>query len=62
MANIWKKLPEEIPTDGETVVIRVQYTFSNPFQAVWDDTNKLFTSVDNGILYPAWTIARWKSL
>lgn len=62
MTSTWKKLPEEIPTNGETVYIRVQFNFSHPFEAQWNGINKSFTSVENEIMYPAWTVTHWKSM
>jgi len=56
---IWKYLPKNIPTDTEEVWVRVRYYYHQPFLATWDETEQSFTSTDNSIIYPAWTIARW---
>jgi len=58
---MWKNLPEDIPADAETVWIRIKYYYSSPFLAVYSVANQEFTSEDNSIVYPAWTISRWKS-
>jgi hypothetical protein len=56
----WLHLPDEIPTDTQTVWIRVEYYYSEPFLAVFSLSALTFTSVDNTIVYPAWVVARWK--
>jgi hypothetical protein len=57
---IWFTLPQYLPFDTQICWIRIKYYYSNPFLAVWDNALKQFTSVDNTIVYPAWTIARWR--
>jgi hypothetical protein len=56
----WFKLPNEVPTDGQIVYVRVEYYYSDPFLATFSLSALTFTSVDNAIVYPAWVIARWK--
>lgn len=58
---IWKQLPAQIPTDEEEVWIRIRYYYGPPFLATWIDATQDFTSTLNSIVYPAWTVARWKS-
>jgi hypothetical protein len=58
----WFTLPEDLPTDSSTVWIRIKYYYGVPFKAVWSLTSQQFTSVDNSIVYPAWTVARWKNV
>jgi methenyltetrahydromethanopterin cyclohydrolase len=53
-------LPDNIPTDGQTVWIRVEYYYSEPFLAIFTLSTMTFMSVDNSIVYPAWVVARWK--
>lgn len=57
---IWFTLPSYLPFDGQICWVRIKYYYSNPFLAVWDNTLNQFTSVENSIVYPAWTIARWR--
>jgi hypothetical protein len=59
---MWKTFPEDIPGNGVTVWIRVKYYYSSPFLAVYASATQEFTSVTNSIVYPAWTIARWKTV
>lgn len=59
MSN-WKTLPLHVPTNGQTVWIRVTFYYSAPFQAVYDSTNQTFTSVINSIVFPAYIVARWE--
>jgi hypothetical protein len=56
----WFHFPKNIPVDGSTVWIRVTYYYSDPFKAVWNNSTKLFTSVENSIEYPAYVVARWQ--
>jgi hypothetical protein len=57
----WKQLPEDLPVDEEEVWIRIKYYYGSPFLATWNEATQDFTSTDNSIVYPAWTVARWKS-
>jgi hypothetical protein len=59
---VWLVFPTNIPADGSYVWIRIKYYYSEPFKAVWDLTSQTFVSVDNSIVYPAWSVARWRSL
>lgn len=57
----WKTLPEDKPADEEEVWIRIRYYYSAPFLATWLDATQDFTSTVNSIVYPAWSVSRWKS-
>lgn len=57
----WKSLPLDVPTDTEVVYVRIKYYYGEPFLAEWDETLQEFTSVVNNIIYPAWSVSRWKS-
>ena len=57
----WKKLPGQVPADEEEVWIRIKYYYGAPFLATWLAATQDFTSTINSIVYPAWTVARWKS-
>ncbi len=58
---LWKTLPIDIPSDAQTVWVRVKYYYSKPFLAVFSASTNSFTSVTNSILYPGYVIARWKA-
>lgn len=60
MVYFWATIPEFIPFDGQLCWVRVKYYYSDPFLATWDETNQQFISLLGGIIYPAWTIARWR--
>jgi len=60
--SIWKTIPKNLPGDGATVWVRLNYWFGQPFQAVWSLANEQFTSVDNSMVFPVWTISRWRNL
>lgn len=58
---MWKSLPLNLPADQEEVWIRIKYYYGSPFLAIWDLASQSFTSSVNSIIYPAWTVSRWKS-
>jgi hypothetical protein len=55
----WKKLPNDLPVDGDTVYVRVLNYFSQPFLAVFSLASVQFTSLVNNVVYPAWCVCRW---
>ena len=60
MASTWKTFPQNIPTDGTPCFVRLNYWFGSPFQATYDSGAVTWTSVDNGLTYPIWSISRWR--
>ena len=56
----WYTIPKNVPTNGQTVWIRIKFYYETPFQAVYDTSTQQFTSVLNLIIFPAWTVARWQ--
>lgn len=59
MAVQWKQFPDHIPTDYTDIWIRVYWYDGKPFKAQYDSGSKMVTSVNNGIEYPVWAVARW---
>lgn len=59
---IWKTLPIQVPTDGEEIWVRLNYWFGPPFKAIYNSAAHTFTDSVNSIVYPIWTISRWRSL
>lgn len=57
--SVWYTSPDNIPLDGQTVWVRLNYWFGQPFLAVWNLATEEFVSVDNSVHYPAWSISRW---
>jgi hypothetical protein len=57
----WKKLPTDLPVDGDTVWVRVLNYFSQPFLATFTLASVQFTSLVNNVVYPAWCVCRWLS-
>jgi hypothetical protein len=60
--STWKHLPIDVPTDSQTVWIRVVYLYQEPFQATYYSSSQMFISVTGSINYPAFTVARWRPL
>lgn len=59
MASPWQSLPLQVPTDGATVWVRLNYWFGEPFEAVWDEGNQWFRDTGPiGFRWPFWTISR----
>lgn len=61
MANQWKSIFKEKPTDGATIWVRVQWFFGIPLLAVWSESDQSFTAVDTLIVIPAYVVGRWRS-
>jgi hypothetical protein len=57
---MWKKIPFDLPADQEEVYIRIKYYYGAPFLATWDLASQSFESTENSIIFPAWTVSRWK--
>jgi hypothetical protein len=62
MASNWKTLPNNLPIDGSTVWVRIEYYYGEPFKAIWNLSSKTFISVINSLEYPFWTVSRWKDV
>lgn len=60
MDYYWPTLPQFIPFDIQLCWVRVKYYYGKPFLATWDETNQQFISLLGTIIYPAWSIARWR--
>lgn len=56
----WKQLPKNLPSNGQTVWIRTIYLVDYPFLATYNTTNQNFTDTQNSIVYPAYTVYKWK--
>ena len=57
----WKSTPQDLPADGAIVWCRLNYWFGPPFLASWSVTQQSFISSVNSIIYPVWTVSRWKT-
>jgi hypothetical protein len=60
--SLWFTTPKNLPVDGSEVWVRLNYWFGQPFKAVWSLANQEFTSSDNSMVYPVWSISRWRNL
>jgi len=56
----WKTVPEELPVDQSIVWVRINYWFGQPFLAKWDLASQSFISEDTDLIYPVWSVMRWK--
>lgn len=57
----WKYMPLEVPTDGETVWIRLEPWGGQPFLARWSSGDQYFTHNDSGLIVPWYMVSRWRS-
>jgi len=58
----WYFIPKYLPTDGQTVWIRLNSNAYQVFQAIYNTTAETFTSVENSIVYPVTYVWKWRQL
>ena len=56
----WKTLPTNLPVDEQIVWVRINYWFGQPFLATWNEVDSNFTDTVSGLVYPVWSVMRWK--
>ena len=59
---MWKTIFKELPTDGQTVWIRVLDIYGELAQAQYDESNQTFTTTLTGVILPIYQVSRWKAL
>lgn len=57
---MWSSLPTSVPANNSLSWIRIKYYYSSPFLAYYDSILNQFSDIVNSIIYPAWSVARWK--
>ena len=58
----WQAFPAAVPSDGQTVWVRMRSWFGPPFLAVWTLDSKTFKSVENDLEFPWYIANRWKPI
>ncbi len=58
----WYTVPIVMPTDTQEVYCRPYSWYGEPFLATYSTANKEFTANNNGLVYPAYVIRRWRTL
>lgn len=58
----WNSPPLDMPSDNEEVYVRLQNWFGQPFLAKYFADTQTFTDSVNGMIFPWWTVARWRSV
>jgi len=58
---MWQNPLINLPSDNQTVWIRVGTNYGNPVQATFDQSNQSFTSIESGLIVPAYIVARWRA-
>jgi len=54
------KFPEVLPPDSVNLWVDRSAYYGEPFQAIYNHSTQVFTSVENSITYPAYSIVRWR--
>lgn len=57
----WFSIFESAPANGATVYVRILNYYGEPFTATYNSTTQVFTSVADGITFPAYYVARWRN-
>jgi hypothetical protein len=58
----WYTLPELLPVDQDIVWIRLNYWFGEPCLAVFNLTTLTFTTINTSVIYPTYSINRWRNV
>lgn len=56
----WNKISQKLPANGEVVWCRNNYFYGTPFLGTYTTTDQTFTCNITAIIFPSWTIARWR--
>jgi hypothetical protein len=54
-------MPDHIPDDDQTVIIRRLF-FAPPFEAVYDATAQVFISTSGDLVIPWHLVSRWREV
>ena len=60
MADPWKTILEELPTNGQLVWIRITNVYGQLVKATYNSSMQQFTTQDTSVIIPAYQVARWK--
>jgi len=60
MARYWNNIPLDIPNDNQIVWVRLYNSACPPFQAIYHADTQTFESVKTHIIYPIYTIYKWR--
>jgi hypothetical protein len=58
--QVWYTLSKQAPTDGQHVWIRIGFIDVAPFAAVWNEAYQTFVTDTTNMLYPPWTVTKWR--
>jgi len=56
----WKYFPEDVPDDEQNCWIRLGLNPVHPFTAVYNTASQSFITTGEGIVFPAWSVFKWK--
>lgn len=57
----WQELSKAVPSDFQVVWVRINFFYGSPFRARYSASGKTFEAEVTGLLFPFWTVARWKN-
>lgn len=55
-------MPNELPTDGAEVWVRLHEWSGEPFMAKWEYATQSFTTLADGLVFPWYIVSRWRNL
>jgi hypothetical protein len=58
--NKWFSTPGTLPEEHQECWVRLNYWFGQPFKAVWQGGEDGWKDSVNDIVYPVWSISRWR--
>lgn len=58
----WYTVPLVMPANAQQVYTRPYEWYGEPFLSTYSSAKDTFTDNTNGIVYPSYTIRRWRTL
>jgi hypothetical protein len=56
----WKTLPQDIPADGQEVLIRDLFWNKSPYAATWSLASQTFTTTTNSLTIYWFLVQAWR--
>jgi len=59
---MWYSPFSQLPTNGQTVWIRISSNPNTPVQATYNSTTQIFTTTATALTVPAINVSKWKNI
>lgn len=59
---MWYSPFSQLPTNGQTVWIRIASNPTEPVQSTYNSATQIFTTVATGLTVPAINVSKWKNI